>query len=124
MYQIKCIEYAFYRSKVSHPNAHAHKFTSYSIFDMCGMINFVRDVIWICKNRFNTTIPIVLFKHHISNFGASRFCTLPKNASCSSKREHIPHKNDTKLFGIKKLFHKMNNNLLFIDDFQKTLAIF
>ena len=24
------------------------------------------------------------------------FCTLANNASCSSKREHIPHKNDTK----------------------------
>ena len=34
-----------------------------------------------------------------------KFCTLAHNDSCSSKREHIPHKN------------KMYNNLLFIDEF-------
>ena len=32
------------------------------------------------------------------------FCTLANNASCSSKREHIPHKNDTKWCGIKHSF--------------------
>ena len=34
------------------------------------------------------------------------FCTLTKNASCLSKREHIPHKNYTKWFGIKHFFIK------------------
>ena len=59
----------------SKSRSHTHTRTDvrwYSIFDMCGMINFVRDVIWICQDRINTQIPIVLFKHHISNFGASR----------------------------------------------------
>ena len=32
------------------------------------------------------------------------FCTLANNTSCSSKREHIPHKNGTKWFGIKHFF--------------------
>ena len=32
------------------------------------------------------------------------FCTLTNNASCSSERENIPHKNDTKWFGIKHSF--------------------
>ena len=43
-------------------NSHTHTHTRtqmffdiwYSIFDMCGMINYVRDVIWICKDRINT----------------------------------------------------------------------
>ena len=68
MYQMKCIAHAFCRSKDTHAHTHAHKGSM--IFDMCGMIHFARDVIWICKTRFNTQIPIVLFKHQISNFGA------------------------------------------------------
>ena len=32
------------------------------------------------------------------------FCTLANDASCSSKREHIPHKYDTKWFRIKHSF--------------------
>ena len=57
--------------KQSHKHKHTHKCSL--IFYMFGMINFVRDVIWICNDRINTQIPIVLFRHHISNFGASRF---------------------------------------------------
>ena len=89
----------------------------YSIFDMCGMINFVRDGIWICKDRINTQIPIVLFKHHISNLAQVDFCTLANNASCSSKREHIPHKKWYQMIWDKTIFHEIYNYLLFIDDF-------
>ena len=32
------------------------------------------------------------------------FCTLANNAYCSSKREHIPHTNDTNRFEIKHSF--------------------
>ena len=46
----------------SPPPTHTHTHTRAQI---CGMINFVRDVIWICKDRINTLIPIVLFMHHI-----------------------------------------------------------
>ena len=76
--ELKCIKWnalhlLFCRSKVTLTHTRAQVFVDiwYSIFDMCGMINFVRDVIWICKDRINTQILIVLFKHHISNFGAS-----------------------------------------------------
>ena len=70
----KCVPFDFCRSKAT-TQAHKIMFVDiwYSIFDRCGMIKFVRDVIWICKIQFNTQIPIVLFKHHMSNFGASRF---------------------------------------------------
>ena len=99
----------------SHTHAHTHAHKCSLIFDirylMCGLINLVRDVIWICKNRINTQIPIVLFKHHID------FCTLANNASCASKREHIPHKNGTEWFGKKHSFIIMYDNLLFTDDF-------
>ena len=66
------------RAKSHHPHTRAQMCVDiwYLIFDMCGMIHFVRDVIWICKDRINTQIQIVLFKHHITNFGASRFFTL------------------------------------------------
>ena len=75
-------------------------------FDMCGTIYFVRNVIWICKDRINTQIPIVLFKHQIGITSAQvDFCTL-NNVSCSSKRGHIPHKNDTRWFGIENSFIK------------------
>ena len=40
----------------THTHTHAHKCSW--IFDMCGMINFARDVIWICKDRINTQIQI------------------------------------------------------------------
>ena len=69
---IECIKWNalqmfFAKGKVTH----AQKCSL--IFDMCSMINFVRGVIWICEDRINTQIPIILFKHHIGNFGASRF---------------------------------------------------
>ena len=76
---------------------------------MCGMINFVWDAIWTCKDRIKTQIPIVLFKHHMSNYLAQvNFCTLANNASCSSKREHIPHKNDTKSNRRNKYLYRRN----------------
>ena len=75
-------------------------------FDMCGMIYFVRNVIWICKDRINTEIPIVLFKHQIGiTFTQVDVCTL-NNVSCSSKCDHVPHKNDTRWFGIEHSFIK------------------
>ena len=96
--EMHCI--CFLQKEKSHTPTHKCSL----IFDMCGMINFVRGVIWICKDRIYTRIPIVLFKHHIGTFGAIRFCTLSNNVSCSSKREQIPHKNGTKWFGIKHSF--------------------
>ena len=76
MYQMKCIAYVFCKGQShTHPHTRAQMFVDicYSIFHICGMINFVRGVIWICKDRINTQIPIVLFKHLIGNFGAIRF---------------------------------------------------
>ena len=70
MYQMKCIAYAFCKSKVTYTHTHEHKCSL--IFDMCDVINFVRDVIWICKDRISTRISIVLFKHHTSNLGANQ----------------------------------------------------
>ena len=77
--EMHCIILCFLQ-KQSHTRTHrrAQMFFDTCIFDisyldMCGMINFVRDVIWICKDRINTQILIVLFKHHISNFGANPF---------------------------------------------------
>ena len=73
---MKCIAYVFGKGHShTHPHTRAKMFIDiwYLIFDMCSMINFVRGVIWICEDRINTKIPIVLFKHHIGNFGASRF---------------------------------------------------
>ena len=66
------MHYIFLQKK-SHIHTHMFVDIQCLTFDMCGMINFVRDVIWIFNDRINTQIPIVLFKHHISNFGASRF---------------------------------------------------
>ena len=89
----------------------------YSIIDMCGMIKFVRDVIWICKDRFNTQIPIVLLKHHISNFGASRFLHSPKQCLLFIKAWTHTTQKWYQMIWNKTLFHKMYNNLLLIDDF-------
>ena len=91
----------------SHTHTRAQMFVGiwYSIFDMCGIINFVRNVIWICKDRIKTQIPIVLFKHHISNFGASRFLHSRKQCLLFIQAwTHTPHKNDTKLLRIKHSF--------------------
>ena len=91
----------------------------YSIFDMCGIIKFVRDVILICKNRFNNQIPIVLFKPHIhvSHFGASRF--LHSYKQCLLFIQVWTHTTQKwyQLIWDETLFHKMYNNLLFIIDF-------
>ena len=104
--EMHCI--CFLQRAKSQTPTHAHKMFVdiwYTIFDMCGMINFVRDVILICKNRINTQIPIVLFKHHMSNFGASRFFTLSQTMPpVHPSEQHIPHKNGTKWFGIKHSF--------------------
>ena len=74
--EMHCICF-FRRSKVTHTHARAcaHMFVDilYSIFHMCGMINFIMGVIWICIDRIGSQIPIVVLKRHISNFGASRF---------------------------------------------------
>ena len=66
--EVHCI---CFLQKQSHIHTHEHKCSL--IFDMCDVINFVRDVIWICKDRISTRISIVLFKHHTSNLGANRF---------------------------------------------------
>ena len=72
---------------------------------VCGIINFVRDVIWTCKDRINIKISIVLFKHHIGiTLAQVDLCTLLNNVSRSFKRDHVQHKNDTKWFGIKQSF--------------------
>ena len=105
MYQNNEMHCICFLQKHSHSHTHTRtNFLWYLIFDMCGTINFDRDVIWICKDRINTQISIVLFKHHIISLAQVDFCTLLNNIFWSSKREHIPHKNDTKWFGIKHSF--------------------
>ena len=81
------------------------------------MINFVKDVIWICKDRINTQIPIVLFKHHIGNFGASRF--LHSRKQCLLFIQAWTHTTQKwyQIIWDKTLFHKTYNNVMFIDDF-------
>ena len=90
---------------------------------MCGMINFGRDVIWICKDRINTQIPIVLFKHHIGNFGAS--CFWHSRKQCLLSNQALTHTTQKwyQMIWDKTLFHKTYNNLMFIDDFLNKLAI-
>ena len=57
------------------------------------------------QDQINIPILMVLFERHISFILAQvQFCTLLHKAPCSSKREHILHKNDTKWFGIKHSF--------------------
>ena len=74
--------------------------------------------VWLCplqKNICNAfhLIPFNPFSHsanpniiHTKGITLAQvdFCTLANNATCSSKREHIPHKNGTKWFGIKHSF--------------------
>ena len=93
--KMKCIAYAFLQ-KQSHTHTHtrAHK---------CRF-SYLICVAWLILLGMLFGSAIVLFKHHIRNFDASRFCTLANNASCSSKREHMSYKNDTKWFGIKHSF--------------------
>ena len=122
---IECIKWSalhmlFAKGKVTHTHIRAHKMFVdiwYSLFDMCGMINFVRGVIWICKDQINTQIQIVLFKHHISNFGASRF--LHSRKQCLLFIQVWTHTTQKwyQMIWDKTLFYKMYNNLLFIDDF-------
>ena len=120
MYQMKCIAYVFCKGQ-SHtlPHTRAQMVVDiwYLIFDMCGMINFVKDVIWICKDRINTQIPIVLFKHHIGNFGASRF--LHSRKQCLLFIQAWTHTTQKwyQIIWDKTLFHKTYNNVMFIDDF-------
>ena len=102
----------------THTNMCPQNVCWYLIFDMCCMINFVRDVIWICKDRINTQIPIVLFKHHISNFGASPI--LHSRKQCLLFIQAWTHTTQKwyQMIWDKTLFHTMYNNLLFIDDFK------
>ena len=88
-------------------HTHTHTRTNvrwYSIFDMCGMIKFVKDVIRICKDRINTQIPIILFKHHISNFGASRFLHSRKQCLLFIQARTHTIQNEIKWFGINHSF--------------------
>ena len=103
--EVHCICFLRKQSHI-HTHAPAQMFVDiwYSIFDMCGMIDFVTDVIWICKDRINTQIPIVLFKHHISNFGASRFLHSRKQCLLFIQAWTHTAQNNTKWCGIKHSF--------------------
>ena len=84
---------------------------------MCGMINFVRGVIWICKDRINTQIPIVLFKHHKGNFGAIRFLHSRKQCLLFIQALTDTTQKWYQMIWDKTLFHETYNSLMFIDDF-------
>ena len=127
---IECIKWNALHMLFAEAKSHTHTHTRararahkmfvniwYSIFDMCGMINFVGDVIWICKDRINTQIPIVLFKHHISNFGASRMLHSRKQCLLFIQAWTLTTQKWYQMIRDKTLFRKMYNNLLFIDDF-------
>ena len=128
MYQMKCIQKKDFCKGQSHthPHTRVQMFVNiwYSLLDMCGMINFVRDVTWICKDQINTQIPIVLFKHHISNFGASRL--LHSRKQCLLFIQVWTHTTQKwyQMIWDKTLFHDMYNNLLFLDDFFKIIINF
>ena len=114
--------------KQNHTRTHTHAHKCSWIFDIRYLICvawliLLGMVIWICKNRFNTQIQIVLFKHHISNFGASRFLHSHKQCILFIQAwTHITQKLYHMIWD-KTLFHKMYNNLLFIDDFEKKKKI-
>ena len=103
---IECIKWNALHILFAEAKSHTHSThtRAHKIFDICGMIIFVRDVIWICNDRINTQIPIVLFTHHISNFGASRFWHSRKQCLLFIQAWKHTTKNDTKWFGIKHSF--------------------
>ena len=93
-----------------------------SIFDMYVMIIFVRDVIWICKDRINTQIPF-FFNSNITQATLAIFApsqTMPHfHPSVNTYHtKMIPNIWD------KTLFYNMYNRFLFIDDFFKIINHF
>ena len=107
MYQMKCIAYVSCRRKVTKTHTRAHKCSL--IFD----IRYLICVAWLhllgvlfgsAKTRLIHKSQMFYSNITWATLAQVDFCTLANNASCSSKREHIPHKNDTKWIGIKYSF--------------------
>ena len=94
--------YILWKSVLSQTHIHVHKCSLK--FDMCGMINFVRDVIWICKDRINTQIPIVFIQTSHKQLGTSRFLHSCKQCLFIQAWTTYHTKNDTKRFWIKHSF--------------------
>ena len=110
---IECIKWnaldMLFAEANSHTHTHTHTHKCTLIFD----IRYLICVAWLILLGMlfgSAKIELIpksqLFYSNITQATLAQFdfCTLANNALCSSKCEHIPHKNDTKWFGMKHSF--------------------